>query len=80
MTFEDLLKIQPYSLVQKEKEKLLDKRLMELTKFHQKNCPEYKCILDSIDFGTEQCQSYVDIPFLPVRLFKELELKSIPDE
>ncbi|MBP3205421.1 MAG: acyl-protein synthetase [Oribacterium sp.] len=80
MTFEEILEISPFSLDEGEKEKLLTERLVELTKLHQEHCPEYAKILDSIDFSVDKANSYKELPFLPVRLFKELELKSIPQE
>lgn len=79
MTFDEIIDIQPYSLGEKEKEKLLTERLVQLTRHHYENCASYKRILDAIGFQIDQVQSYKDIPFLPVRLFKELELKSIED-
>lgn len=80
MTFDEILSIPPYSLNMEEKEKLLTERLVELTKLHQKNCPEYARILESINFDVDQVKSYKDLSFLPVRLFKELELRSVPKE
>lgn len=80
MDFEELLNIAPYSLGKAEKEKLLTKRLLELTKKHRENCPEYRRILDSFSFDAEKISSFHELPFLPVRLFKELSLKSIPQE
>lgn len=80
MTFEEILNIPPYSLEREEKERLLTERLVELTKLHQGKSPEYACILESINFDVEKVKSYKDLPFLPVRLFKELELKSVPKE
>lgn len=80
MTFDEILNIPPYSLSREEKEKLLTERLVELTKLHQENCPEYARILESINFDIDQVKSYKDLPFLPVRLFKELELRSVPKE
>ncbi len=77
MTFDELLSIPPYSLDWIEKEKILTARLIDLTKFHQKKCLEYAKILESIDFDINLIESYKDLPFLPVRLFKELELKSV---
>ena len=77
MTFEEILEIPPFSLYEGEKEKLLTERLVELTKLHQDHCSEYAKILESIDFDVDKAESYKDLPFLPVRLFKELELKSI---
>ena len=80
MTYEEILAIPPYSLKQNEKDKLLSERLMELTMFHTQHCEEYRRILEAMDFKAEGIPDYKDIPFLPVRLFKELDLKSVPDE
>lgn len=78
MTFEEILNIPPYSLNREEKKKLLTERLVELTRLHQKSCQEYARILESISFDIDQVKSYKNLPFLPVRLFKELELRSVP--
>lgn len=78
MTFDELLAIAPYSIKKEEKERMLTKRLKELTLLHKENCPEYLRILDSVGFVPEQVKNYRDIPFLPVRIFKELELLSVP--
>ncbi len=80
MTLEEILQIPPYSLGKIEKEKLLTERLRELTKLHKKNCLEYALILDSINFDVDKMKSYKELPFLPVRMFKELELKSIQQD
>ena len=80
MNYEDILQIAPYSLDKEQKNKLLTERLLELTKHHKKNCSEYSQILDSIGFDIDKTKSYQELPFLPVRMFKELELKSIPGE
>ena len=80
MTFDEILKIPPYSLDEEEKGELLTERLVELTKLHQQNCLEYKRVLEAIDFDVDKAASYKELPFLPVRLFKELDLKSVPKE
>lgn len=80
MAFEKFLQISPYSLNQKEKECLLTERLLELTELHRQKCPEYAEILETISYDSRKITSYKDLPFLPVRLFKELSLKSIPGE
>ena len=80
MAFEELLQISPYSLDKTEKEKLLTERLVELTELHKQNCPEYADILNAISYEEQSISSYKDIPFLPVRLFKELSLKSVPQD
>lgn len=80
MTFEELLQISPYSPDKTEKEKMLTDRLVELTELHRQNCPEYAAILNTASYEKRKISSYKDLPFLPVRLFKELQLKSVPQD
>lgn len=80
MIYDELLEKAPYSLSKDEKNRILTERLKELTKLHKENCEEYSRILDSISFDLEKVDSYEKLPFLPVRLFKELELRSVPKE
>ena len=80
MEFDKILDIEPYSLGEEEKTKLLSERLLELTEYHRQNCPEYAAILSSVMYDKNDIKSYKDIPFLPVRLFKEYSLKSVQDE
>ncbi len=80
MDFEKISETGPYSLNAEEKEELLTERLVELTELHKEKCPEYAKILDAIGYEKRKINSYTDLPFLPVRLFKELELKSVEDE
>ncbi len=79
MTYEEILQISPYSLNRDEKKRLLTKRLAELTAYHKANCIAYRKILEAVDYQESEVRSYEELPFLPVRLFKELELKSVPD-
>lgn len=79
MSYDEMLQIAPYSLNKKEKNKILTQRLVELTKYHRANCSEYNRILESISFNEDEIKSYEEIPFLPVRLFKEMSLKSISE-
>lgn len=80
MTFEEIVGINPYSLNSNEKNKVLTERLLELTKMHQEKCSDYSKMLGSIGYDASAVSDYKGLPFLPVRLFKELNLKSIPDE
>ncbi len=77
MTFDEILNIPPFSLNCKEKEKLLTERLVDLTRLHQQKCPEYRKMLEATGFDLNRVKSHKDIPFLPVRLFKEMDLMSI---
>lgn len=80
MDFEDFLKFKPYELQAGQKGRLLTDRLNTLTKHHRDKCREYNAILECMDNENSGSDSYEDVPFLPVRLFKELSLKSISNE
>ncbi len=80
MKFDEILNIPPFSFGKAEKEKNLTERLMALTRHHFLNCPEYRKMLEAVGFDMDKAASYKELPFLPVRLFKELELKSVPGE
>jgi phenylacetate-coenzyme A ligase PaaK-like adenylate-forming protein len=76
----ELLQTLPFSLSKDEKGKVLSDRLLALTKQHISSCPEYASMMNGAGFEADKCESYYDIPFLPVNLFKELELKSVQQE
>ena len=80
MTFEEIISISPYALDKEKKGALLTERLTDLTKLHQRKCPEYANMLSGIGFDVDKIESYKELPFLPVRLFKEIDLKSVPQE
>lgn len=80
MTYEDILKLRPYDVPQVEKDQILLDGLKNLTTYHRSKCSTYDRILSAYDFDSANVKTTADIPFLPVRLFKELELKSISPE
>lgn len=80
MTTEKVLDIAPYSLCEKAKRALLNERLHELTRYHYTHCPAYSRILDALGVDIEQLPDYEQLPFLPVRLFKEFDLRSCGQE
>lgn len=77
MGLEKFYNIEPYALNREEKDILLTERLKELFFFHYDNCPEYKHIIDGYNIELKNIKRISDVPFLPVRIFKEFELKSI---
>lgn len=80
MLLEELIKIKPYSLTKKEKKDILTQMLLDLTVHHYENCKAYRNILNALGFDPyRQIKDYSDLPMIPVRLFKELSLKSVPD-
>lgn len=80
MTYDEMLEIAPYAWSKEEKKQHLTKRLKELTQLHMDKCLEYNAMLKGRGFNFDDVKDYEDLPFLPVRLFKELDLKSIPKE
>ncbi|BBH65817.1 acyl-protein synthetase [Actinoplanes sp. OR16] len=67
-----------FTLPQAVKEEVLLKELSDLTFFHRDRSEPYARILEASGF--ESAATIADLPYLPVRLFKNLELKSIPDD
>lgn len=80
MEYSEILKISPYALDKVQKKELLTERMRDLMLHHMEHCQEYKSMIDSVAFDIAKADSHYDFPFLPVRLFKELNLKSIPQE
>ncbi|MBE0601921.1 MAG: acyl-protein synthetase [Firmicutes bacterium] len=80
MDFDTILQMPPFGLAREDKRKVLTERLLELTMHHISACPSYARMLQGIGFDKEAVRSYEDLPFLPVGLFKELELLSVPKE
>lgn len=78
--YSEILEIPPYSYNKIKKEALLNKVLKELSLHHYKNCLEYRKIVDAFGVNPDRIDRYYNLPFLPVRLFKDYSLKSIPDE
>lgn len=77
---EDFYQYTPYELNKEQKAELLKKELVSLTKHHMEHCPEYNKIVNAMGFDVDKVTRVEDIPFFPVRLFKELDLLSIPRE
>ncbi|MFA9376897.1 MAG: acyl-protein synthetase [Lachnotalea sp.] len=76
----DIFNNSPYDLTKEEKEKFYREALMELTIKHYENCSMYKKLLDCFSFRPYEEHSVEEYPFLPVRLFKEYDLCSVPRE
>ena len=67
----------PYGLDRMEKGRMLTEELKELTRFHQEHCPEYANFLGMVGYDANKVHVPADIPFFPVRLFKQFDLLSI---
>lgn len=76
MEFDEIVKIHPYSLDRQQKRSLLCERMNTLTKHHQKKCAEYANLLQCL--GKDDVVEDIEgVPFVPVRMFKDLELCSV---
>ncbi len=70
-----------YGLAHREKSLLLAEELTRLTWHHAACCPPYARILKARGISTATTFDLEQVPFLPVRLFKNYELMSIcPDQ
>jgi phenylacetate-coenzyme A ligase PaaK-like adenylate-forming protein len=67
----------PYQLSHKQKQEYLLNQLTSLTDFHEKQCELYQNIVKNLPFK-QGYRGLEDIPYLPVQLFKMLELYSVP--
>ena len=84
MEYSEILEIAPYALNREEKIKCMTKRQKDLTMKHLSACPEYREMMKTVGFDEKALEeldgekkTYYDLPFLPVRLFKELSLMSV---
>lgn len=77
----DLLELPPFGLSQAEKVQRLLPKLVALTEHHFDSCDLYRDIIRRVFGYTKEStiNRMEDIPFLPVSLFKQYSLKSIPD-
>ena len=76
----DILNEPVYALERARKEAVFSQALGDLTRKHYAGCPEYRKILDLMGFDMTRVTRSENFPFLPVRLFKEYDLLSVPKE
>lgn len=76
MDINEILNIAPYSLDKEKKHQLINERMQELTRHHYERCYEYSCMFNATGLDINNLPDYELLPFLPVRLFKEFELRS----
>lgn len=74
-----LFAAEEYSLPQRDKDPTLLDGLNSLTALHGERSEGYRRILDAAFVGAQSASALEDVPYLPVSLFKEIDLKSIAD-
>lgn len=77
MDYNEFLRQPPYGWSQQQKEEIYTPLFKKLTAHHRQHCPSYDKALQT--FGYKAASRLVDIPMLPISLFKTYSLKSIPD-
>ena len=77
LDYQDILPREPYGVSREEKRALLTEKLKELTAHHAAACPAYGRMLRTIGYDSARIDRFEQLPFLPVRLFKEMELMSV---
>ena len=80
MTYEEVLALPPFGVAREEKKSLLREGLLRLTEHHRAQCAPYARMMEMVGFSAADVHSVEDVPFLPVRLFKEMELRSVAQE
>jgi hypothetical protein len=75
-----LLSLPEYSLAHEEKRAVLTERLRALTRLHYQRSDSYRRILFALGRDPDDLGSLEDVPMLPVGLFKNHTLRSIPQD
>ena len=76
MNLEGIQKLNPFDLAKKEKDKLYLSQIKSLNAHHYKFCKKYKKILNNLNFKVKNNTKLEDFPMLPVRIFKDFEMKN----
>jgi phenylacetate-coenzyme A ligase PaaK-like adenylate-forming protein len=69
-----------YGLAQEVKRQRMEQALSRLTLHHAERCESYRKILSARAIDATRQFTLSELPFLPVRLFKECELRSVEKE
>jgi len=72
-----IINLKSYSLTQSKKSTIFLKSINKLTLHHYKNCKDYKKIIDNLKFKINSKKKLEDFPMIPVRMFKNFNLKSV---
>lgn len=76
--FNNWLAYEPYGLSSSQKQVIMLQAMRQLIQWHVKQCPNYAQVMHAFDVLPASLERLEDVPYLPVKLFKEFELLSIP--
>jgi hypothetical protein len=77
MLVEELLDTRPFSMEDGAKRAYFARALSALTRHHSERSPEYRRIASLLGYRPGRELEIEEVPFIPVRLFKEYELRSV---
>ena len=77
LDYKNFFTLEPFGLGQKDKENWYFKNQKKLSKYHYKNCKEYKKISDRIFKDISTCKNLSELPFVHTKIFKEFNLRSV---
>ncbi len=79
-TIQEFLKVKNiFNSSNKKNKKRFKETILQLTNYHTKKCDNYKKVIQILKKGNKIPKKLSDFPFLPSRIFKDRELKSIKD-
>jgi len=75
--FSDWLGHSPYAYDREDKSRLLLGAMRQLVQWHTAQSEGYRRVLQALSLHSENLKNLEDVPYLPVRLFKEFDLLSV---
>jgi phenylacetate-coenzyme A ligase PaaK-like adenylate-forming protein len=75
--FSDWLPLGPYSFDAEAKSRKLTGALTQLTRWHADRCEPYARTVNALGTNLDAITCLADVPYIPVRLFKDFDLLSI---
>ena len=79
MNLGEVINTHQFSLNSVEKNRFLLPLVKELNQFHNEHCSDFNKISDVVFNGNDNIETFDDLPFLPVSIFKNFDIKSIND-
>lgn len=76
-SIDEIIQLDPYSLDREQKRALFTRALSDLTRHHAQNCPQYRRLLQAMEYDPTAERAPEEQPMVPVRLFKLFELCSV---
>lgn len=78
--FLDWLDLEPYGTASERKAEIMLDAMVQLTQWHAQQSADYCRVIQALQVDFSRLDRLEDVPYLPVRLFKEFELLSVPPE